>query len=341
MYKAQHQPSGQEIILLDPRWLAQIEYLRGLDRKDALVCPGCRQPVRVRAGKFKRPHFAHKHRPNCPFERASPRRLQARAVLYAWLTDKFDPVTVEIEKMHPTAQHTHLFDCWVQPAGAETSFAYWIFDRRMPPDQRHQLQSWAAQNEQDVQWLFLIDLLRPDAGWPQSRLHLTTTERGFIRQSALDQAWQTHFEHRGGSLHYLDPDQRAVTTYRNLTRVHKPQLYTGKQLQNQLSRLLISEHTGEFIHPGETARLARAQQQLAAQQHQAAERLRKAEAFFQGVSLSQWVSEPPETPAIPQAFDRQATCRVCGIQTSDWLTYFGETQECLCRNCQDHAEKPA
>ena len=101
MYQVIHQPSGQEINILAVLWARQIDYLRSLDKKDALVCPACEQPVRVRAGKFKRHHFAHKHLENCPFQKESPELLQARAVLYHWLTEKFGTEAVSIEKQIP------------------------------------------------------------------------------------------------------------------------------------------------------------------------------------------------------------------------------------------------
>ena len=99
MYKARHRPSGDDIIILDPRWMAQLDHLRVLDKQDALVCPGCEQPVRVRAGKIKRWHFAHTHPETCPFRRQSPELLKTRAVLYAWLVGKFGERAVTLEKI--------------------------------------------------------------------------------------------------------------------------------------------------------------------------------------------------------------------------------------------------
>lgn len=333
MYKALHQPSGDEIIILDPRWKAQIEYLRSLDKQDILVCPGCGAPVRVRAGRFKRPHFAHKHLQNCPFEKESPRLLQTRAVLYDWLIGKFDRESISVEKSLEAQTRVRPFDCWVEDDGR--SFAYWVFDRLMPPDERQNLQTLCTEKGLDVQWIYVIDLLRPDELSPQSRLHLTTTERAFIRQSELDKAWQTHFEQLGGGLHYLDPDQGTLTTYRNLALVHKPQLYTGKRLKNSLAAVDVSKSTGEFIHSGEVAQLERSQRKMAAQQRQTEERRRRAVDFLKSASFSK--GSPPQTkpPVAPNAFERRGTCRGCGALTSDWVTYFGETQECICRACKD------
>jgi hypothetical protein len=333
MYKAKHQPSGQEILILDPRWRGQIAYLRGLDRQDALVCPGCDEPVRVRAGAVKRPHFAHKHLQNCPYERASARLLQTRAVLYDWLITKFLPESVGVEKQLDPSTGVRPFDCWV--AQDDHVFTYWIFDRRMPPDERQNLKSLCARHSLHVHWIFLMDLLRVDEIVPQSRLHLTTTERAFIQQSELDQAWQTHFEQLGGGLHYLDPDQLALISYRNLTLVHEPQLYSGKRLQNPLGEVLASSISGEFVHPGEIERLASTRQKMAVERRQAEERRQKAADFLKGASLSKTPSSQGKPSPVNAAFERSGTCRVCGVRTTDWVTYFGDSQECICRACKD------
>jgi hypothetical protein len=332
VYKAQHQPSGQEIIILDPRWRPQVDYLRSLDQQDALVCPGCQQPVRVRAGITRRWHFAHKHLQNCPFERESPTLLAARAALYEWLVDKFAPELVTLEKTPDGAALPRHVDCWVAQ-GAQI-FAYWIFDRRMPPGERASLQAGFDELGVPVHWVFVTDLLRVDQDLIQDRLHLTTTERAFMQASEFDRAWQTHFEHFGKSLHYLDADQETLTTFRNLEVIHLPQLYAGARLTYPLSEVLVSTQTGEFVHPGEVERLQQRRQEIELQEQKAAQRLQQAQDFFRGKPLSKATTLPQEKPTpTQQPFERVGTCRVCGAETTDWITYFGQTQECICRAC--------
>jgi hypothetical protein len=336
MFKAQHQPSGQEIIILDTRWKQQIDYLREMDKKDALVCPGCKQPVRVRAGKVKRWHFAHKHLHNCPFERESPKLLMTRAVLYEWLVEKFGEDYVTVEKtIDSTAPPRHI-DCWVEKEGQ--TFAYWIFDRRMPPDERSQLATNFARLGVPVNRVFVAELLRMEQDLMQDRLHLTTTERTFIQKSEFDAAWQTHFEHLGGSLHYLDADSGILTSFRNLSIVHKPQLYGGKRLEHCLNDVSASSTTGEFVHPGEEVQRKKRQREIEQQKWQAEERLQKAKDFFRGESKSKTSPLRIEQP-IPnqQPFERFGTCKFCGKETTDWITYFGPTKECICRDCKDKA----
>ena len=113
MFKALHRPSGEEIVILEPRWRRQLDTLRLLDAQDDLVCQGCLQPVRVRAGEVKRWHFAHKHLQNCPYEFESPVLLQCRAVLYEWLVSQLGEDVVTLEKKSPLPRPV---DCWVTSA---------------------------------------------------------------------------------------------------------------------------------------------------------------------------------------------------------------------------------
>ncbi len=336
MYKVLHQPSRQEIIILDARWIQQIEYLRNLDKQDALVCPRCEQPVRVRAGKIKRWHFAHKHLANCPFEKESLILLKTRAVLYSWLTGKFEIDQVTIEKQLSELPFQRHVDCWVKRD--DHQIAYWIFDRRVPPDERAKLKSGFKEIGVPVVWVFVSDLLRVDFLGMQDRLHLTTTERAFICNTEFDRAWQTHFEHLGGSLHYLDADQETITTYRNLTVVHMPQLYRGKRLEHPIAEILISPETGEFVHPGEIGQLEKREREIVRQQTEVEQRLRLAKDFFSRTpSQKNHLPQEEVPPPNSQPFERSGTCRFCGTETTDWITYFGDTQECICRNCKDQA----
>jgi len=157
-----------------------------------------------------------------------------------------------------------------------------------------------------------------------------------MQASEFDQAWQTHFEHLGKSLHYLDADRETLTTFRNLSVIHLPQLYAGVRMESALPEVLVSTQTGEFIHSGEIERLLRQRRRIELQEQKAAQRLQQAQDFFRGKSLSKAPARPQEKPSSPpRPFERVGTCRICGTETSDWITYFGSTKECICRNCKD------
>ncbi|HEX9019181.1 MAG TPA: competence protein CoiA family protein, partial [Anaerolineaceae bacterium] len=111
-YKAIHAQTGQEIVILSPQWSRRIDALREMDHADLLVCQGCRQPLRVKAGELKRAHFAHKHLQACSYGSQSLEILEARAVLYDWLLAQFGE-QVTVEKQVEGGDLPRPVDCWV------------------------------------------------------------------------------------------------------------------------------------------------------------------------------------------------------------------------------------
>ncbi|MBC8508783.1 MAG: hypothetical protein ISR58_15670 [Anaerolineales bacterium] len=347
MYKVLHKSSGQEITILDSRWRAQVDYLKSLDKQDDLICPGCEQPVRVRAGKVYRWHFAHKHLQNCPFERESLLLLQTRAVLYKHLASKFGDENVAVEKKLDSPEFPRHIDCWVEKD--DQCFAYWIFDQRMPPDERSNLKSCFGKLDSVVNWVLAAEMLRVDL-IHSNRVHLTTTERAFINRTDYDLAWQTHITQLGGSLHYLDADCESFITYRNLELSHAPQLYAGKRIETKLSDMLVSLNNGEFVHPGEGEKLRQRQNEISTEKKMADQRLHQAAEFLRKISskhpksyskksASSTRGDNPRILDTSRPFAREGACKFCGTITSDWVTYNGKTKRCICRQCKDRTDQ--
>ena len=138
MFKALDKRDDSDVVILEPQWLEAIDKLRELGHKDILICQGCRQPVRVRAGDQRREHFAHKHRDICNNTDESAILRNSRAVLYEWLVSKFDK-NVTIEKQVDGTELFRPIDCWVTQ-GSKV-FAYWIIDSKINPDKRITLQN--------------------------------------------------------------------------------------------------------------------------------------------------------------------------------------------------------
>ncbi len=330
MYKVCHLPSGQEITILDPLWRAQLTYLRQLSTQDLLVCPGCEQPVTVRAGTVRQWHFAHKHLANCPYETQSPALLAARAVLYTFLRDQFLDA-VSVEHLLEDAGLPRPIDCWLLQNGQ--AFAYWIIDRRLPPEQRDSLlQAFRAQNIR-VTWVFLADFLR-GYGFQKERVDLTTTERAFLQQTAYDCAWQTHYMDLGSTLHYFLTETRQLVTYRNLVVEHPPQRFIGVRLESALADVTFDQDTGGFVHSGETKRLADHLASVAVEKNRAVARVEKARRFLQG-DIDSSADEPAHPAAAERPFGRAGVCRVCGVVTTDWVQFDGRDATCICRDCRD------
>ena len=347
MYTAFDQETGTEILILRSAWKERLIELRKLDKVDRLVCPGCRKPVRVRAGRYRRWHFAHKHLVNCPYARISPAHLEARAQLYDWLVVQFDESSVSVEKVLPNLPLPGPIDCWVDLQ--VRSVAYWIIENRLSPDVRQSLKAGLDQSGAQVVIIFLADMLHEE---PMSleRVYLTTTEREFMAATSFDPTYRSRSSEAGTSLYYLDLQGGELVAFRNLRLFHRPQLFEGRRLAEPLARLTVDHNSGHFIFPGEAERVRRwkAGQEAFQQRQQEAS---AALAFFSrharqqapaGESLasapSSMPSEPAVSPESPQPFTRQATCRVCGKLTQDWLTYFGKSGECICRACGERRD---
>lgn len=332
MYKAIDVRDSSEVVIIDPKWADAIESLRAMDRKDFLLCQGCSQPVRVRAGEQRRQHFAHKHLQNCTYADESLALREARAVLYQWLVGKFgDCVTIEKK----SDNFFRPIDCWVEKNSKR--FAYWIIDATMKPDKRLQVLEGFLSLGVGATFLLTADMLHADPE-EADRIHLTTTEREFMQWSDYDLG-------KGQSLHYLESSTRRIYTYRSLHLVHPPQVYEGGPLNNGLDEVLVSPKNGEFVHPGERERLSQYREEQAAME----KRLREAEEHNRRFVLSR-MAEPraasiqlPISSSTPlresptyeavQSIEKVGTCIFCGRVTADWWTHNGVTGMCKCNEC--------
>lgn len=339
MFRATNKTSGEEIVILDDKWKNQRKHLRSLGRNNILVCPGCLQPVRVRAGKTNRWHFAHKHLQNCPYGYESPSLLNARAILYKWLVGKFGE-NVSIEKKFDNEKiHRHL-DCWVETE--RCNFAYWIIESGMKPQKRENLKVGLGQLNAQVNWVFVVDMLREDKIHSES-IHLSTTEREFMQQSDYDEMKFGKVYITGKSLHYLDPSSETLITYRKLLLIHSPQLYQGAKISNEISSVLVSPKSGGFVHPGEhegSEKLKKEKIQLEREQEEQERMITKSrqkvvESFdnLESIVLPKMspVSQTSYEPSIYSG--KEATCILCGQITADYWYHNRKDDTCKCREC--------
>jgi len=336
MFKALDRNSGNEIILLDRKWAGELDGLRLRDQKDELVCQGCRFPVRVRAGKINRWHFAHKELRSCHYGRETPGLLQARAVLYRRLQERFgDQVT--LEKQLASEHFRRPVDCWVERP--EVSFAYWIFERGTRPQVWGQLRRGFAAAKASPQWLFVVGMLDPYVS-PEDevlvegmeRLYLTTTEREFMQKSfADDELFGAVFLPRK-SLHYLDPETEELTTFRRLRPVELPRLFEGQPHRTALSEVHVSGKTGELGHPGEPERARELHAEKVRCQAQQAEAAARVSSNPIPILSEQVPRLKPEEPLIYDEA-REGTCAFCGTRTRDWWYFDPTTQTCKCNLC--------
>jgi hypothetical protein len=347
MYKAIHAQTGEEMIILNPFWLKKLDHLREMDRADLLVCQGCQQPLRVKAGEVKRPHFAHKHLQACSYGSESPEILNARAVLYGWLLKQFGKNTVggvnqvvTLEKQVEELGLPRQVDCWVESGGRV--FAYWLVEAGIKLEPREAIHSAFDRPGIHIHYVFLQAMLNEKKQEMHSLL-LTPTERAFLRATEYDRLLSGAAE-PGKSLHYLDADQAVLTTFRNLALLHAPNWYKGVKKTGHLSTIRADCTDGEFVQRGESeqvkafrqkaqrleAKRQKYHQREAAWKNRLAERKPRLENEPDANRVREMKTEQRDRDSLP--------CVICGQITSDyWATFIDDTGRrlCRCRECLD------
>jgi hypothetical protein len=345
MFKALNKLDGVEIIILDPRWRVRLSTLLALDHQDILVCPYCEQPVRVRAGKYRRWHFAHKHLENCHNENEPPILLKTRALLYEWLVQKFGTESVTLEKQLQHAGLPRHVDSWVTTG--KQIFAYWIFESRKSPSIRDMVASGLTDVTAQVTYLFVADLMNLDP-LRQDHIYLTTTERAFMVETYIDRQINDQQDKSGRSLHYLDPQTNKMITFRGLHLYHSPQLFRGISRRDAFPEVKVSLSTGEFIHPIEyeilQSPIGRVGRSTESDQPVAANLPRR---FQLGPKNRQGEHSSSEV-VIPSSADRSSNdkhpdgnstrgrlpqCLFCGQKTNDYWYCDHTSNTCKCRAC--------
>jgi len=354
MFKARRGSTKEEIIILDPYWREEtIGLLRRQGRDDELICPVCKQPVLVRAGKKKRWHFAHKDLTNCPLKNESPNILQARILLYSWLKSKLGE-KVTIEKYFPESNLPRPIDCYVE-LSADKKIGYWILDKGIRD--RWVLKDAFSSLGISTVWVPLTTMLREDDEDLDS-VHLTPTERELSFSSDYNQLYSRYDE----SLSYLNVEEKTVLTLRGLHCVHSPQKYRFFSKQEAiLDQVSFSPLTGEFVHLGEYDRLLEHRKEIEEQERLEAlkEQQRREEEkkrqqkiteqqnrfFSQTESQTEFSNQPltkspyplrnpPENKKTESGssnyYDKPYTCKICGKTTTTWSSLDLADNTCIC-----------
>jgi len=294
----------------------------------------------VRAGEVRRWHFAHKHRQNCPLGRESASVAQAKALLYPWLRSKYDDALV-FEKDDVGGGLPRPIDFYV--ATGDGGAIYWIVDKAIRPDERHNLRKELKNVGRHINWLFTEDMLAEGDG--EGTVDLTTTEREFRSDGKYDKPYA------GSSLHYLLSEPARIRTYRDLQVVHKPQRFRGGVFEHPVGDMLILRSTGEIVHPGDHERLRRYHEKIKRQRNEAQRAsVREAPGGCRSTSSNDPDTEGHQTPrswshgysAWRRAKKSRASvpghpstiiCKRCGKETTQWTVRDGQTGYGECRDC--------
>lgn len=340
MFRSLHAETRQPIIILDAIWMDDIGRLRELGRTDRLVCPGCDEPVRVRAGEVRRWHFAHKHRQNCPLSRESAAVARAKALLYPWLRSKYKE-SLTFEKDDGDTDLPRPVDFYVPTGSGDV--VYWIVDKTIRPDERHSLRTKLERVGSHVNWLFTEGMLAE--GDEDGTLDLTTTERELRSAGRYDKPYA------GSSLHYVLGEPARIRTYRDLQVIHKPQRYRGGVFEHPIGDMLVLGSTGEVVHPGDHERLQQYYERIKRQRSEARhasargalgerrstssnEPDTRGDQVFQSWSHGYSTRHRAKKPRLSRTgHPRTIICKHCGTETTRWTVRDGQTGYGECRDC--------
>lgn len=243
MFVAINTTDRTRVTSISSKWDSCVDALRELASSGQLVCQGCKQKVRLKAGDQRRRHFAHQHKSDCPLAHQSREVLEAKAQLYEWLETKY-PGKVHLDMPLRVSGQSEIADLVVE-SEADCKFAYWVFDRSRRS--RHAL--LFLQREAMGVCVHVIHThsalkLMSDG----AEIGLTASQRDFIAHSEFDKAVTAY---AGGHLHFivtLPGKLPEIAVFRSLNCVHKPNVYRYDALRrNHLSLALISPKTGEVV----------------------------------------------------------------------------------------------
>jgi hypothetical protein len=350
MFRAQNKLNGDFLVSIDPVWCNQRETLANICQNEQAICPYCREPVRLRAGKLRRWYFAHQTLLNCPFTHESPTVLEARAALYDWLLTKIHgkpgwSVDVEVPVEDPSI--TKRVDCLLK--SQSRAFAYIIFDKGMKLETRLELKHQVRRKGWHLNVLFAMDFFKP-ANYPNSVM-LSTTERDFFTRTEFD-LYNDIGREIFGSLFYINGKTREVKVIRRLSLLHSPQIFEGEIFDETLQKVLIAPKTGELVLPGEYEKLQALKEAKRSQEERDKERKeRTLQEYLAAMQKAETTSERTGNETLKQTLlkptpaNNQQTrtnlpiCLICHQPSEDWWYYDGLTNTCKCQNCSERNKK--
>lgn len=365
MFTAKWNERNRRINVLDPISEALRESLRAAARSGGLSCPHCGQEVLLRVGDIRRPHFAHKVLDDCPLHKESAEVTEAKARLYHWLRNQLaGRIELDARLISTDTEKPIFLDLLVETEAGKR-FGYWVFDRERRD--RNRLMDAAKADGISPLVIHTDTVLKHHS---KDRLILSKTLRDLIAHSVYDQGFVSK---RGGHLHFLDGDG-ILKTFRRLTRVHRPNLYSRDVLrESPLEEARFDPQTGELAHEADVAerlewiqseeeRKRKREEGLKAVKHRFGKPARPAgggkpwkekgpvgagaaspaagkpsSVYPKSKVPAYKVREPHESSV--NRYNQPYPCEVCGETTLDWVELRPSRNTCVCRACNQKRQK--
>jgi len=330
MFVAKDIELKSRVTSLDPEWGSRLDELRDLAASGRLVCPGCEQMLRFRAGEQLRPHFAHRVLSECPLAKQSAEILEAKAKLYVWLCTKY-PGIVEMDVDLHVPDWDRVADLVVHSPKGKT-FAYWLFDRS-PKNRFALLSDHSALVTKNI--LFTESARHKEEG---NSLSLTAAQRDFMVTSDFDPIRSS------GHLLFLDSSSGTLTIYRAFHCICEPNLYSYDIIREvPLASALIDPANGEIACKEDMPTFLKrkeAQKRSRVVVRPVAPKMPAPVKETPVLQERPVLYEPPprQLPAQPVAppepeWDGFYTCEMCGIRTNETNVILVVKKSCICPTC--------
>lgn len=306
---------------------AELEGLRELTRAGTIVCPGCREPLWLRAGEKRCAHFAHRVLANCPHTHVSMAILEARRLLYLFFQERIQRGKlvgpIELEPVVPALPDGVRVDLILR-RGAKPSVAIVLLEAGLKPDVRWALRSSLQRHGFLLRPVFLSATLKQKKDAAEVFL-LSTTQRELTHKSPFgleEDDWGVR-----DSLHFVDCEHANWISLRGLHLDHPPQGFSAHTVKRSpMSELLWSEGQGEWTHPAE-ARAKRGSPPAPSAVELMPLRLRGK------VAARAKLIAPPAVREPPSWMTDGLVCSGCEVRTNDWQTATPGADRCICKAC--------
>ncbi len=358
MFRAIDSLTGDSVVSLDSRWDVDVDPLRKRCQKDKVLCPECKQAVRLRAGRIRRRHFAHQSRSDCPLSFESPEVLAARAMLYRFLQVAFgDQVSIEEPISDGSNERA---DCVVT---LETGKAAYFIVPRQITRERDAFIKRREKAYRHIHWVLMPRLLKKAPGKDKEFL-LSTTPRDLTARAGAENLYPAGHHTKLGSLYYLYAKHERLVVLRGLRCVHEPNVFRmARGLKLDLEHVIADARTGQLMSAQERDELvewqkaeatrkkeeAKLKREAEAREHkrlqeraaemqamkEAAAKARKKEAAQAHARVAErseksYGRKKAESPASPREA-RALNCLECGNRVTEWI--YEQFDGCLCKRC--------
>lgn len=341
MFEVQLFDTMQRIVTLDGKWKGKEETLRSLAKEDRVVCKKCLGLVWFRykemEGKSsRRPHFSHRAEKGCQLGKRTAGVLEAQAVLYEWLEEKY-PEQVELDGEYD--------GFWAEIATVtlrrddQQNVVYWILEKGFRNAEYFMKYLEDRQNGSfghvviTSSEFFFEETSHYDQTVNKAKkmITLTPTMRCYITSSKYDDLLAGQcFSKTKGHLTILYPELKELLILRRLSVLKCNRNYSWEwERRAKLGDVLLDDINGELIVEADLDQL---QLFMKLQEpRQLSQPTRVQSLLVELRNRKQHADQRQNDSPLSQNTPLQ--CEHCGVMTINWVSAVPYKGTCVCRDC--------